>query len=282
MRTQNKNTLITEESIKRLNEDNLSREDSNNELNKAIERQVNIYLSSVSKREERDQLSKPQLINSHKKTWEWLAKVKQNSPSVVVPEEYLSQDFDPVLYDPNNEYKSEPVTLPTPTSLLSGEEFTENFLQQCLVDDSNMEVKQTRMKDWLLERQGKLNERDKLRAWMNENGFDDVSKHAQQYQTSHPQHTTNQWIEIYGMKSNHLLSTNDLLRLYRNEVPSASRHEMKPLPPNHKQQKRWDPFNTQASNASNTSNNTNNSSFKETNNRSNHISNFHSTHNNMK
>jgi hypothetical protein len=290
MRAQHKNTLITEESIKKLNEENHAREELNNELNKAIEKQVNIYLSSVSKREDRDQLSKPQLVSSHKKTWEWLSKVKQsNNPSVVIPDEFLKQDFDPILYDPNN--SPQPDSTPSiPTSMLSGEDFVSNFLPQCLAEEGDMEVKQMRMKDWLLERQAKLSERDKMRAWMSENGFDEVSKNAQQYQSLHPHHTTTQWIEIYALKSNHLLSTNDLLRLYRAEVPSATRHEMTKTAPNtnNKQQLRWDRFNTtHTSNASNASSNTNNSNFNNDislpNNRNNpNNTNFQSTHNNFK
>jgi len=229
---------ITEESLKRLNEENNRKDELNNELVKAIEKQVNIYLNTVAKKEDREQLSKPQLINSHRKTWDWLSKVREQNvvPIPVVPKEYLEQDFDPVLYDPNNininnsdAITSEQSNAHPGQSKLSGEEFMKNVLPQCYFPEDDMQVKQIRMKEWLVERQTKLFERDKMRQWMKENNHDEskLVHFSNQWQSIHPQHTAAQWIEIYHLKSNHLLSTNELLRLYRNEVPSASRYEMK-------------------------------------------------------
>jgi hypothetical protein len=233
---------ITEESLKRLNDQNNKRDELNNELVKAIEKQVNIYLNTVAKKEDREQLSKPQLINSHRKTWDWLSKVREQNeiPVAFVPKEYLDQDLDPVLYDPNitnninNNPESDAISAESMNahpgqSKLSGEDFMKNVLPQCYFPEDDMQVKQIRMKEWLVERQTKLVERDRMRQWMKENNYDEMrlEQYSQQWQSIHPQHTAVQWIEIYHMKSNHLLSTNELLRLYRNEVPSATRYEMK-------------------------------------------------------
>jgi hypothetical protein len=215
---------ISEESIKRLNEENLARELENQDMMKAIEKQVNTYLASITRRDERDQLSKPQLINSHKKTWEWLTKVRENEqPSPVVPEEFLKLDYDPVLYDPNTPLPvDEPIAHPG-LSKLTGEAFMENILPQCSFAEEEMEVKQVRMKDWLLERQGKLAERDKVREWMRQYNYDenDFESHVAQWQVQHPHLSQTQWLEIYKLKPNSLLSTNELLCLYKSEVPSA-------------------------------------------------------------
>jgi hypothetical protein len=233
---------ITEESLKRLNEENNKRDELNNELVKAIEKQVNIYLNTVAKKEDREQLSKSQLINSHRKTWDWLSKVReQNEAPITVPKEYLEQDLDPVLYDANSfstnsinnsmpdVVSSEQSNVHPGQSKLSGEDFMKNILPQCYFPEEDMQVKQIRMKEWLVERQTKLFERDKMRQWMKENNHDEsrLEQYSQQWHAIHPQHTATQWIEIYHLKSNHLLSTNELLRMYRNEVPSAPRYEMK-------------------------------------------------------
>jgi hypothetical protein len=221
---QEKNS-ISEESIKRLNEENLAREEHNQEMMKAIEKQVNTYLSSITRRDERDQLSKPQLINSHKKTWEWLATLRQNEqPSPIVPEEFLNLDYDPVLYDPNGVLPVEEAQCTHPGSVkLTGEAFVANILPHCSFAEEEMEVKQVRMKEWLLERQAKLAERDKAREWMREKKFDEhtFDQHVQQWQAMHPHYSQSQWLEIYKLKSNSLLSTNELLALYKSEVPSA-------------------------------------------------------------
>lgn len=192
---------------------------------KAIEKQVNSYLATITRRDERDQLSKPQLINSHKKTWEWLSKVRENEqPSPVVPEEFLKLDYDPVLHDPNAPLPVEEAAYNHPgANKLTGEDFTENILPHCSFAEEEMEVKQVRMKDWLLERQGKLAERDKAKEWMRQHNFDEAEfdKHVAQWQAQHPHHSQSQWLEIYKLKSNSLLSTNELLCLYKAEVPSA-------------------------------------------------------------
>lgn len=82
------------------------------------------------------------------------------------------------------------------------------------------------MKDWMNERQLKFEERDRLRKWVEEwqNSEDiDTKELISVWQKKRREYTVEQWMGIYEMTDNHLLSTNDLLRLYREETAPATR-----------------------------------------------------------
>lgn len=87
-----------------------------------------------------------------------------------------------------------------------------------------MQRRQTRMRDWLNDRQLKLQERDRLKKWVEEwqsSENIDTKELISMWQKKRREYTVEQWLDIYEMTDNHLLSTNDLLRLYREEVAPA-------------------------------------------------------------
>jgi hypothetical protein len=110
--------------------------------------------------------------------------------------------------------------------MLTGEYFTENVLPTCHFTEEQMQKRQVRMRDWINERQLKFQERDRLRKWVEEwqNSENiDTKELIGVWQKKRREYTVEQWLYIYEMKDNHLLSTNDLLRLYREETAPAAR-----------------------------------------------------------
>jgi len=213
---------------KRLNERNREQEQLNGGITKAIEKEVSQYLSSI-KDSERDQLSKPQMINSHKKTWAWLSKLKEsNFTNPVIPKEFLSQDFDPLFYDPSNPNFTPdlPKINNMDSTKLLGEEFVTKILPNC-VEEEDAKTKSIRMEDWLIQRQLKLKDQEKMKQWFTENNYKEELEFVEIWQQQHPERTVSEWNNIFSMVNNSLLSTNDLLRMYRSEVPPAARYESK-------------------------------------------------------
>lgn len=67
---------VTTENLQRLNSENINNENENDETKKALEKHVHTYLLKLPK-EERDQLSKGQLLASHMKCYEWISRLRE-------------------------------------------------------------------------------------------------------------------------------------------------------------------------------------------------------------
>eukprot|EP01126_Amoeba_proteus_P013433 TRINITY_DN15719_c0_g1_i1.p1 TRINITY_DN15719_c0_g1~~TRINITY_DN15719_c0_g1_i1.p1 ORF type:complete len:233 (-),score=33.19 TRINITY_DN15719_c0_g1_i1:12-710(-) len=90
--------LVTVENVANFNNEH-TKGIENEDLSKAIELHVHRFLYSLEK-DQRDQLSKSQMIGSHQKVVEWLKNSQQirERPKFEIPEEYLKADLDPALF----------------------------------------------------------------------------------------------------------------------------------------------------------------------------------------
>jgi hypothetical protein len=242
---------LTIENLRRLNfEQKATEVQSRSKLDELIDKQTTDYLKSLDKKT-RTQLSKTQLVKSHQKVHQWKQKNSQlgySGPSRAVPKDYLLADQEPTLYSErhfekimstssDSSHSSNASASPSPqqTSLLSsvrepileGEKWEKEVLPTYGFTLQEMGRRQIKMRDWLAKRQLKFQERDKMKKYLAALSKKDpsltVDEMIRVYYKKKKSHdyTLEELRDIYKMKDNKDLSTNDLLKFYRNEVPLA-------------------------------------------------------------
>jgi hypothetical protein len=106
-----------------------------------------------------------------------------------------------------------------------GEKWEKEVLPTYAFTLQEMGRRQIKMRDWLMKRQLKFQERDKMKKYLAALSKKDPSLTLDEmirvyYKKKRSQdYTLEELREIYKMKDNKDLSTNDLLKFYRNEVP---------------------------------------------------------------
>jgi hypothetical protein len=252
-------SLLTVDNLRRLNAETKTVEvQSRSKIDDIIDKQTNDYLASLDKKT-RSQLSKTQLVKSHQKVYAWKKKNRQlqhAGPSRTIPKEYLMQDNEPTLYSSkflkssnisdseqsSNQSSASPSTSTggsnTATTgwateqVLEGEViFEKEILPSSKFSAEEMKKRTGTIKDWLSKRQLKFQERDRMRKFAmtltkkDSMSLDDVVKSYLKKKKTQ-EYTFEELREIYNMTDNKDLSTNDLLRLFRKEVPAVEGDQM--------------------------------------------------------
>eukprot|EP01125_Pyxidicula_operculata_P020596 TRINITY_DN7642_c0_g1_i1.p1 TRINITY_DN7642_c0_g1~~TRINITY_DN7642_c0_g1_i1.p1 ORF type:complete len:327 (-),score=52.94 TRINITY_DN7642_c0_g1_i1:282-1262(-) len=217
----NKHKLkLTVDKITQFDAERKSRQ-TKTELDVHLEKCANQHMENLDQGS-KSQLSKTQLIKSFEKVHNWKYNRQKSSKKCVVPVEYLNQDLDPLLLlDKERTIVSKP---PKEDVNLTGEKFETAFAQSKNTPEEKSDAKERTMtvKEWLAKRQVKLSERDRLRKWIQGYQQDDQQfpiEYIKMWQKKRRDYSVEDWVEIYKMGDSSTMTTNELLKLYRQEVP---------------------------------------------------------------